>query len=669
VEGQPLSARLAGGGLTAAQVLRYGLQLAEALAHAHDHGVVHRDLKSANVIITPEGRAKVLDFGLARRRPQAEIEDVTRSKATLTEGGVIQGTPAYIAPEVLRGQPADARSDVWALGVVLYEMTTGARPFAGRTGYELSATILHRAPPPLPDEVPAALRAVIERCLEKEPDKRYQLGSEVRVALGALHSEPGTAALPLQRKAPRRKRPSVRKRIRALAVLPLRNLSQDPEQEYFTDGMTEALIAALAKLRALTIISRTSVMRYKDSEKSLPEIAEELNVDAVVEGSVLRAGQRVRITAQLIHAATDAHLWAESYERDLQDVLLLQSEVARAIAREIQVAVTPKENKRLTSAQRVNPEAYEACLKGRFHWYKLSQEHFDTALEYFQHALEKDPNYALAYVGIADVWLARGDCGVIPTREAIPKAKAAVLEALELDESLAEVHVSLGNAKALEWDWEGAEKAFRRAIELRPNCADVHLMYADVLISTGRVEEWKPEIERCLELDPLNFFFQCFYGWHLVYLGRNDEAIAHLGKTLRTEPYFPAARLGLWGAYYQKRMYGEAQEEAKKFFALIGDQEVAEALACGCAEGGYPGAMSRAAEKLVERSKQTYLPAVRVARLYAHAGKKDQALAWLEKAYDEHESPLVHLGVGWDWDSLRDEPRFQDLLRRMNIPL
>ncbi len=462
---------------------------------------------------------------------------------------------------------------------------------------------------------------------------------------------------------------AARGRIESIAVLPLKNLSGDPEQEYFADGMTEALSSDLAKLRALRIISRTSAMRYKSTGKSLPEIAKELNVDAIVEGSVMRAGQRVRITAQLIHAGTDTHLWAGSYEGDLQDVLVLQSQVAKAIAREVRVAVRPEDARCLASARPVHPEAYEAYLKGKFYWYKFSPEHLDTALGYFQLALEKDPNYALAYVGTADTWFARENSGFVPTREAIPKARAAALKAMELDDTLPEVHSMLGLVRFHhEWDWSGAETEFQRAIELNPNYADVRLFYSDYLFSMRRPEEGMAHIKCGLELDPLNFFFQCFFGWYLLFLRRCDDAIAQLRNTLRTEPNFPAAHLGLWGALYQKRKYEEALAEAKTFFALLGDSETAEALGRGCGEAGYPGAMRLAAERLAARSNQTYVPAVRIARLYAHAEEKDSALEWLEKAYEQRETPLVHLSVAWDWDSLRDEPRFQELLRRMNFP-
>jgi serine/threonine protein kinase/TolB-like protein/tetratricopeptide (TPR) repeat protein len=728
LEGQTLRQRLAvaatspsspAAALRTDEIFDLAIQIADALEAAHAKGIIHRDIKPANIFVTARGQAKILDFGLAKVAPVAAMSSspvgggdaaataVTAADESLTSTGMVVGTVEYMSPEQVRAEELDARSDLFSFGLVLYEMATGRRAFAGGSPGTIFDAILNRAPvPPLRinPELPAKLEKMILKAVEKDRKLRYQTASDLKADLQrakrnmdlARSSEASRLGGPGQ-EADRRTRPqgprparwvmrhlvapSVRglrerllrrgtpARIRSLAVLPLTNLSRDPEQEYFADGMTEALIFELAKLRALKIISRTSAMRYKGSAKSLPEIAEELNVEGVVEGSVLRVGQRVRITAQLIHAATDTHRWAESYERDMREVLLLQTEVAQAIAREIKVAVTPEETRRLARARPVNPEAYEAYLKGRFHWYKLSAEHFETALEYFQLALEKDPDCALAYAGVADVWSSRGDSGVLPPREAFPKAKAAVLKALELDDRLAEVHVNLANCRFIyEWYWSGAEAEFQRAIELNPNYADTHLFYSDFLISMRRSREAMAEIERALESDPFNFFFQCFFGWHLVYLHRYDEAIAQLRKTLRTEPDFPAAHLGLWGAFHRKRMDEEALAEAKKFFALLGDSEVAEALARGCAEAGYLGAMSLAAEKLAARSEQSHVPAIRVARLYAHAAETDRALEWLEKAYEQREPPLVHLNVGWDWDDLRSAPRFQDLLRRMNFP-
>jgi tetratricopeptide (TPR) repeat protein len=409
-------------------------------------------------------------------------------------------------------------------------------------------------------------------------------------------------------------------------------------------------------------------MRYKGTDKSIPEVARELNVDGIMEGSVRRAGDRLRITAQLIRAATDMHLWAETYDRDLQDVMILQSEVACAIAREIKAVITPQEKRRLVAARRVNPEAYDAYLKGRFHWYKLSREHYDIAEQYYRLALEKDPDYALAHAGIADVWYTRGDSGIIPAREAHPKALAAILKALELDGSLADVHAALAAIRLGEWDWSSCEQEYQRAIQLNPNYADAHFFYADYLFCMGRPQEALAEANRCLALDPLNFFFHGFFGWYLIYLSRYDEAIEQLNKALSMEPNFPAAHMGLWGAYFKKGMPEEAVAEAKAFFSFLGDHEVAGALAVGYAEGGYTRAMRSGAEKLSERAALSHVPAVRVARLYAHAADREEALAWLRRAYDARELPMVHLNIAWDWEILRSDPRFQALLREMKLP-
>jgi len=458
-------------------------------------------------------------------------------------------------------------------------------------------------------------------------------------------------------------------RIRSLAVLPLANLSDDPRQEYFADGMTDALIADVSTIGAVKVISRTSVMQYKGTKKPLPQIARELRVDAVIEGAVQRSSEQVRITVQLILAATDTHLWTGSYERDFRDVLTLQGEVARAVAREIQTALTPEESSRLVSARPVSSAAWEAYLKGQFHWYKLSPGHLDRALSYFQFALEEDPSYALAHVGVANVWLMRADAGFMLPSEAFPKARAAVLKALELDGTLSEAHIALANVAALyDRDWSAAEREFRRAIELNPNSADGHFMYADFLISMRRSEEWAVEMQRVLNLDPLNPFFQCFYGWQLVYLRQCDDAILQFREALAADSSFSSAHMGLWGALYRKGMREEALAEAAKFFAVLGDYDAEDALRRGYAEGGYSRAMHFGAEMLATRSGRCHVPGVRIARLYAHAGENDQAMEWLQRAFEQRETPLMHLSVAWDWDPLRDDPRFRDLLRRLGLP-
>jgi len=458
-------------------------------------------------------------------------------------------------------------------------------------------------------------------------------------------------------------------RIRSLAVLPMANLSGDPQQEYFADGITDAIIAGVSQIRAAKVISRTSVMLYKNSTKPLPQIGRELGVDGVIEGSVQRSDERVRITVQLIHALTDTHLWAESYEHKLCDVLSWQGEVARAVAHAIKAALTPDESARLASSRPISPKAYEAYLKGMFHWYKLSAGQLDRALSYFRLALEQDPTSALAHAGIANVWIMRADAGFVRPGEAFPKARAAVLTSLELDETLAQAHVSLANIMALyDWDWSSAERQFQRAIELNPSSADAHFMYGDFLASMKRWEDWAVESRQVLELDPLNQFYQCFYGWQLVYLRQYDDALAQLREALSVDPGFASVHMGLWGAYHGKAMLDEALVEAEQFFAILGDRETVDALRRGQTRGGYREAMRLAAEMLAERSKRLHLPNVRIARLYAHAGCNHQAIDWLQRAFEQRESPLMHLAVAWDWASLHRVPRFQDLLHRLGLP-
>jgi TolB-like protein len=695
VQGKPLSELVPEQGLPVETVLRFGSQIADALAHAHDRRIVHRDLKSANVMITPEGRAKVLDFGLAKRLSGEELaEAATKSLAPLTEVGTVVGTVPYMAPEQLRGQPADARSDVWALGVVLYEMAAGRRPFQGQTGFELSSAILNQVPPPLPPVVPAELGGVIERCLAKEPGQRYQRASEVRAALEAIQSGAALPAWPTWRLALSRRRGLVlaagipilavilvalnvgglrgrfrggTPRIQSLAVLPLDNLSGDSQQEYFADGMTEELITNLAKISALKVICRTSVMQYKGTKKPLLQIAKELNVDALIEGSVQREGGQVRITAQLIQAATDQHLWAESYQRDLRSVLALQGEIAGAIADKVRAAVTPTERARLASARPVNPEAYEAYLKGMQSWYKITPQDIDAAFEYFELALQKDPNYAPAYAGIAFVWIGRNQMGYAAPREAVPKAKAAALKALELDNTLAQAHWALADVNYYsEWDWAGAEAEFKKAIELNPNDPGARVHYSQYLIIMKRPKEAMGQIQRALEMDPLNPHFQAFLGAELEMTGRADEAMEQARKVLRTSSGQPWVHGLLSEILFRKAEYEGSLAEMKACYA--GDREMEDALTQGYAQSGYRGAMKSAADTLAARARKTYVLPSDVAWLYAMAGEKAQTLAWLERGFEVHDPQMPENTLHLAFAPLHSDPRFQDIVRRMNLP-
>ena len=687
VEGESLKARIERDLLKIEEALGLGMQVAEGLREAHKKGVTHRDIKSANIMVTESGQAKIMDFGLAR----------LTGGTLLTKEGMTMGTIAYMSPEQARGEAVDHRSDIWSLGVVLYEMLAGRLPFRGDHDQAVVYAILKEPPKPLTagrPEIPPSVEQVVGKALEKNPDQRYQSVDELIDDLKAI-----AEGIEPERIRARRRKVELRKWKRAglyggaavllvlmavvalrlftgrtraietLAVLPLENLSGDPQQEYFSDGIHEALITDLAQLSSLKrVIARSSVIRFKGTKTPLSEVAQELKVDGLITGAVLRSGDRVRVTAQLIDPATEAQLWAQSYERDLRDVLSLQNEIVTAITHEVNVRLTPQEETRLAGARQVNPEAYDAYLKGRFSWYKLSREGLDSALQYFNLALEKDPEYAPAYAGIAHVWTGLKQQGFVSFDEATPKQKAAALKALELDSTLAEVHYMLAGINTwTDWDWLGAEREFRRAIELNPNYPDARIYYSHFLNYMGRPKEAALQADRALELDPLNTLFQGIHAMYLMQARRYDDAVSLLRKILDTAPNDAIALSTLRTAYHMKRMYNEALEIWKASYAAKGDREALDALERGFAEGGYRGALQRVAETLVARSRTTYVTPWQIATLYTRAGKNSEALEWLEKAYQAHDQNMPYISVDPIFDDLRKEPRFQDILRRMKL--
>jgi TolB-like protein/DNA-binding winged helix-turn-helix (wHTH) protein/Flp pilus assembly protein TadD len=458
--------------------------------------------------------------------------------------------------------------------------------------------------------------------------------------------------------------------IRSLAVLPLENLSGDASQEYFADGMTDALITDLAQIGELRVISRTSVMRYKGSRKSLPEIARELSVDGIVEGTIMRSGDHVRITSQLIYAPADQHLWARSYERDLSNVLTLQGEVARAIAEEVRVAVTPEEGARLTVRSAVIPDAYEANLKGRYFWNKRTADGSLKAMEYFQQAIDKDQAYAPPYVGLADSYTMLANWGLLAPREAMPKAKAAALKAVELDDRLAEAHVSLGMVRLVyEWDWPAAGKDFERAIVLNPASPAAHLWYSKYLMILRRSDEALTEAKRAVGLDPVSPDVNHQVAWLLNVAGRYDEAIEWERRTLDMDPGFPPAHSVLASAYEGKGMHDEAVVEAKRLLALSPDAtDALGSLGYTHARSGERSQAHRELAELGALSKHKYVPSIDFATVYLGLGDKEQAFRWLEKACEERSGYLPWLTVHTKWAPLRADPQYSDLLRCMGLP-
>ncbi len=697
IEGRPLSALAGDGGLPPETIARYGTQIAGALAHAHDRGLIHRDLKGSNVMITPDGRAKVLDFGLAKRASAGGGESATQGP---TEAGTVLGTLAYMAPEVLRGQPADSRSDLWALGVLLFEMAAGQLPFGGQSGFEISSAILRESPRPLPPRIPVALRGAIQRCLAKEPGERYQRASEIEAVLEAVRTE--TLAVPVE--LPGRAFPwpwaaaaalaalvvavafnvgGVRDRlpgrsggaasaphIESLAVLPLENLSRDPEQEYFADGMTEQLIADLAKIGTLRVISRTSVMQYKGARKLLPTIARELKVDAIVAGSVLRAGDRVRITAQLIDAATDKHLWAESYERDLRDVLALQNEVARQIAREIRATLTPDEQKRLAAEPKVDPEVHRLTLQGKFQANKLAEEPLRKAIGYFEQAIAKDPNYAPAYAGLAFAYATLSSVYARP-RDVMPQAKAAALQAIRLDDTLAEARIWLGYILFnYDWDWPGVERELKRALERNPSSAEAYVVYSNLLVSQNRMPEAIAAIRRAQQLDPLSLWVQSgVAGAPMIYLMARDydRAIAESRQAQEIDPSYGWTHAALGLAYVQKGDLAAGLAAYDKAAQLDSSPLIQAMRAHGYAVAGKRREAEKFSKEVKEVYRRSYLCAYEIALTHVALGEKDQAFEWLNRAIEDRGDCIPYLGVDPRMDPIRSDPRFQKLLERVAL--
>jgi serine/threonine protein kinase/tetratricopeptide (TPR) repeat protein len=696
LSGKSLAQERAGEAWPEKQLVVLSSQIAQALQEAHERGVIHRDLKPGNVMITPKGLAKVLDFGLAGHcRPVSETTTIDGR----VEPRFVAGTEPYMAPEQLLGDSMDARTDVYGLGALMYQLATGQRPFRDEISARLTDAILHQPPAmvrSLNDGVSPELERIIMKCLEKEPENRYQSAKELDVDLRRMQM-PSSSGVIVGTTPPKfskhtriaatlgftilllvgiwfgvrhRNRIAARSgplQIQSVAVLPLENLSGDPEQDYFAEGMTEELITQLAQIGALRVISRTSVMPYQGSRKPLSEIAKELGVDAVVEGSVMRSGDRVRINAKLIQASTDKSLWAKGYDRDLTDVLNLQAEVARDIAQEIRVELTPQEQSRLASSARVSPEAHDAYLKGRYHWNKDTEQQFRQAEKYFQQAIEIDPNYAASYSGLADYYWATNE---LAPQIAMPKAKENALKALAIDGSLSSAHTTLADVKFYaDWDWPGAEMEYKRAVELNPNDSEAHRMYSVFLSAMGRSDDALVEMRIAQNLDPVSFLTSSSLGW-TFYFGRQfDRAIDQCQKTLELEPNDIGAHSCLGYSYMAKKEFARAVAEFKKAAELSGEEPLRiEGLGIAYGFAGQKDEARRLLAELQTKSTLHYVPPYFLASVYAGLGENDKAFALLEKGYNERDAYLTWLKVEPALDPLRSDPRFHVLLQRVGLP-
>jgi serine/threonine protein kinase/tetratricopeptide (TPR) repeat protein len=657
VEGPTLAERLAQAPLPVAECVTLAIQIVQALAEAHRQGIVHRDLKPQNIKLTRGGRIKVLDFGLARQ--QAVTGALLANAPTLTthtHSGTMLGTVGYMAPEQVRGAAVDHRADIFAFGCVFYEMATGQRAFGRSTAIETLTAILHETPLPasrLRRELPSGLDRIIARCLEKDPAGRFQSADELESALTSitLPGRSGAVGAP------------------SVAVLPFINLSADPENEFFADGITEDVIAHLAKVRSLKVISRTSVMTFKKRDCGLREISEKLGADNVVEGSVRRAGNRVRIVAQLIQAAGDQHIWAETYDRDLTDIFAIQTDVALNIANALRAELSPDERARIRRRPTDDLEAYDLFLRGRNFFYRFTAEGFRNALIQYEAAVARDPGFALAWAAIAEAQAEFSIEGfVLGSREqSIASAKAAIARALQLDDLLAEAHGISGLIRfVFDFDWTGAESDFRKAIELSPGSAEVHDHYSWMLGSMGRHDEAVSEVQRAHELDPI--MVQSDVATALLRAGRVEEALQDARRALRELPGSPRCQSILgWSLIFHGEPAAGIAALEQAAALTPGSTMFLSQLGQACALTGDIPRARAILQQLQERAQHDFVSPYHFAYVHTGLGEYDAAIEWLERAFQQRSGAIYGIKGSFLFKDLRNHPRFQALLGKMNL--
>ncbi|MBI3666374.1 MAG: protein kinase [Acidobacteria bacterium] len=693
LEGETLRSRLGRAELTWTRAIEIGAAVADGLSVAHSKGITHRDLKPENIFLTSDGRVKILDFGLARWRPASPSSGDTAT-ATATEPGTILGTVGYMSPEQVRGVSADAPSDIFSLGCVLYEMVAGQRAFARPTAADTLAAILNNDPPPLADtgkQAPPELEGILNHCLEKNPEQRFQSARDLAFALRAT----GGAGLPWDRRSRLSVKPawkpvlavlalvalaaglylfiSLRGRsaraIESLAVLPFVNTGANPDAEYLSDGITETLISNLSQLPNLRVMSRSSVFRYKGRDVDPQTAAQALKVQAIVTGRVTQRGDSLAISAELVDARDSSQIWGEQYNRKLADILAVQQEISREISDRLRLKLSGEQKKQLARRSTTNPEAYQLYLKGRYYSEKLTVEGFKRAVELLDQAIEKDPGYALAYAGLADAYVNMVDV-FLPPKEVFPKIKEAARRALELDETLAEAHATLANAKfGYDWDWPGAEREYKRAIELNPGYAKAHEWYGNnLLTSLGRFDEAVAEVKRAQELDPLSLEVQFFAGVTFYWARRYDQAMEELHRTLEMDPNMPPAHAVLGWTYEQKGDRPKAISELQKARELADLPVMQASLASLYALAGRHAEARKILADLEELSKHRYVSWYDIALIRLALGEKAQALECLDKAFEQRSQWLANLKIDPRLDALRSHPKFPELVRRVGLP-
>jgi serine/threonine protein kinase/tetratricopeptide (TPR) repeat protein len=666
-----------------ARALTYGIQIASALEHAHERGVVHRDLKSSNIIITDDGRPVVLDFGVARRLPTSDGAETQESRLTAVHA--MAGTLSHMAPEVLRGNTADMRSDIWALGVVLYELVSGELPFKGRTSYETGLAILEKNPRALSARVPLALRLVIERCLLKDPNARYQSAADVRAALAAIQrrrSWPliGPLLISVRRRSLKLAATVIivlpmmflggkqvgrmlngSPRISTVAMVPLTNGTGNPNAEFYADGLTDGLIAQLGGFTEARIIPRASAQRLAGRAQARAQMARQLGADVIVEGTVRRADERVAIHLRLIEPNRGRVLWSETYERDARDVLALQVDAVRALALAMRVAVRADAAERFAVVRAVSPAAYEAYLHGRYEWNQRTPQSLQRALAHFARAVEIDPTYAPAHAAMADCYNQMGTVmvGSGSPREWRPRAAAAAIKALQLDPYSAEAHAALGYVRHYQWQWREAESSLKRAIELNPSSSLAHIWYANLQMSLGRYDDASQHVLAAQKLDPFSLIVNTNVGWVLMVAGRYNDAVVELQRVLALDSTYVQARQRLVGALRWAGRMQEAVAEAERVVALTDSSTHSlGTLAATYARAGRSGEARAVLGKLRARAELQYVPPWTFVHPLVLLGDIESAADWTDKAFREQSNAIVYLET---------EPEIAPMLRHPTV--
>jgi len=705
VDGETLRSHIHGKALAVKEILKLGIQIAEALDAAHAEGIIHRDIKPANIFVTKRGQAKVLDFGLAKLVPKGVAVASGDSGGEVPEStsvvGIISGTPAYMSPEQIRGDNLDERTDVFSLGLLLYEMATGRQAFGGGTGGMIIEAVLTKAPVAarsINPEVPARLEEIINKALHKVREQRYQHAAEIRgdlqglerdsdsgwrVAEGSAAStgslaqsgqalsggDQSTRSFRAQKGMIRAER--VAKVINSLAVLPFENASRDAEHEYLSDGIAGSLINILATVPKLRVMSQSTVFRYKGRGIDPQAIGRELNVRAVLTGRIVQSGGSLRIGTELVDVATGTQLWGAQYNRQPGDIFAIQDEISNEISGKLRLKLTRAEKKRLTKRQTEDAEAYRLYLKGRHHWNQWTEEGFYKAIEYFQQAVEKDPGYALAHAGVADAYVLLGWNGYLPPKDAFPKAKTAAMAALRLDADLGEAHTPLAAVLWLHtWEWPEAQLEFERSLALNPAYPTANHWYAEHLMTMGRHADAIARMKASQELDPLSLIISVAIGW-AFYMGRQyEESMEQLQRTVELDPNYPMTNWILGLLLRKIGQYERAIAEGEKGVQLSGGSPTMRAaLAQSFAAAGRSREAMQILEELTELAKRKYVAPYFIAGIYVGLGEEERAMEYLEKAFEERSHWLIYLHIDPSMDGLRSNGRFRELLRRIGLPL